>query len=37
MNPIQNILNRFPLMILDGAFATELEKRGCDLSLFPTS
>ncbi len=32
MNPIQNILNRFPLMILDGAFATELEKRGCDLN-----
>lgn len=32
MNPIQNILNGFPLMILDGAFATELEKRGCDLN-----
>jgi homocysteine S-methyltransferase len=32
MNPIQNILNQYPLMILDGAFATELEKRGCDLS-----
>lgn len=32
MNPIQNILNQFPLMILDGAFATELEKRGCDLN-----
>jgi homocysteine S-methyltransferase len=32
MNPIQNILNEFPLMILDGAFATELEKRGCDLN-----
>jgi homocysteine S-methyltransferase len=32
MNPIQHILNQFPLMILDGAFATELEKRGCDLN-----
>lgn len=32
MNQIQNILNQFPLMILDGAFATELEKRGCDLN-----
>jgi len=32
MNPIQNILSKYPLMILDGAFATELEKRGCDLN-----
>jgi homocysteine S-methyltransferase len=32
MNPIQTILNQYPLMILDGAFATELEKRGCDLN-----
>ncbi len=32
MNPIATILNRFPTMILDGAFATELEKRGCDLN-----
>jgi homocysteine S-methyltransferase len=32
MNPIQNILNNYPLMILDGAFATELERRGCDLN-----
>jgi len=30
-NPIENILERFPIMILDGAFATELEKCGCQL------
>jgi homocysteine S-methyltransferase len=30
-NPIENILARYPLMILDGALATELEARGCDL------
>lgn len=30
-NPIQQILNDFPVMILDGALATELEQRGCDL------
>lgn len=28
MNPIANILSKFPVMILDGAFATELEHRG---------
>ena len=32
MNPIEAILTRFPIMILDGAFATELEKRGCNLN-----
>jgi homocysteine S-methyltransferase len=32
MNPIKNILDTFPLMILDGAFSTELERRGCDLN-----
>jgi homocysteine S-methyltransferase len=32
MNPIQNILDNYSLMILDGAFATELEHRGCDLN-----
>ncbi len=32
MNPIKDILNNFPLMILDGAFSTELERRGCDLN-----
>ena len=31
MNPIDDILNRFQTMVLDGAFATELEKRDCDL------
>ena len=31
MNPLADILARFPLLILDGAFATELERRGCDL------
>lgn len=29
---MQNILSNYPLMILDGAFATELEKLGCDLN-----
>lgn len=29
MNPINNILNDFGLIILDGALATELENRGC--------
>jgi len=32
MNPIQNILDTYSLMILDGSFATELERRGCDLN-----
>lgn len=32
MNPIKNILNDFPLIILDGALATELENRGCDIN-----
>lgn len=31
MNPIASILNSYPLMVLDGALATELESRGCDL------
>lgn len=31
MNPIDTILNHFQAMILDGALATELEKRNCDL------
>ena len=31
MNPVQRILDTFPLVILDGALATELERRGCDL------
>ncbi len=32
MNPINNILKDFPLMILDGALATELEHLGCDIN-----
>lgn len=31
MDPIAHILSAYPLMILDGALATELERRGCDL------
>lgn len=31
MNPIARILERAPALILDGALATELERRGCDL------
>lgn len=32
MNPIENISKDFPLIILDGALATELENRGCDIN-----
>lgn len=32
MNPINNILNDFKLIILDGALATELENRDCDIN-----
>lgn len=32
MNPINNILKIFPLIILDDALATELERRGCDIN-----
>lgn len=31
MNPLEAILAAHPLIILDGALATELERRGCDL------
>jgi homocysteine S-methyltransferase len=31
MDPLVRILNDYGLMILDGAMATELERRGCDL------
>lgn len=31
MNPVQAILDAYPLVVLDGALATELEARGCDL------
>lgn len=32
MNPIQKILQEFPVMILDGAMATELEKYDCNIN-----
>lgn len=31
MNPIAEILSEYPVIVLDGALATELELRGCDL------
>lgn len=31
-NPITTILRDYPVIILDGAMATELERRGCDLN-----
>lgn len=31
MNPIETMLQRQPLVVLDGALATELEQRGADL------
>lgn len=30
-NPITSILDRHPALVIDGALATELERRGCDL------
>ncbi|AOC89783.1 homocysteine S-methyltransferase [Bacillus amyloliquefaciens] len=32
MNPITQILDEYPVMIIDGAMATELERMGCDLN-----
>ncbi|WP_298817565.1 homocysteine S-methyltransferase [Chloroflexus sp.] len=32
MDPIADALRQRPLLILDGAMATELERRGCDLA-----
>lgn len=32
MNPVEKILSEHSMMILDGAFSTELERRGCDLN-----
>ncbi|UGB30938.1 homocysteine S-methyltransferase [Metabacillus sp. B2-18] len=32
MNPIEQILRDFPMMILDGAMATEFENYGCNLN-----
>ncbi|MFL5805511.1 MAG: homocysteine S-methyltransferase family protein, partial [Roseiflexaceae bacterium] len=31
LNPIATILQTYPAVVLDGALATELERRGCDL------
>jgi homocysteine S-methyltransferase len=31
MNPINTILKQYPAVVIDGALATELERRGCDL------
>ena len=31
MNPVNSILDDYPVLVLDGALATELERRGCDL------
>jgi homocysteine S-methyltransferase len=31
MNPVSSILDRYPALVIDGALATELERRGCDL------
>ena len=31
MNPIASILDHHPALVIDGALATELERRGCDL------
>jgi homocysteine S-methyltransferase len=30
-NPIRSILDQYPALVIDGALATELERRGCDL------
>lgn len=32
MNPIATVLAEFPIVVLDGALATELERRGADLN-----
>ncbi|SDO11764.1 homocysteine S-methyltransferase [Alkalicoccus daliensis] len=32
MNPLEKMLESQPVIILDGALATELEKQGCDLN-----
>ncbi len=31
-NPLAEILENYPIVLLDGALATELERRGCDLN-----
>jgi homocysteine S-methyltransferase len=30
-NPLSSLLAQYPVLVLDGALATELEQRGCDL------
>jgi homocysteine S-methyltransferase len=30
-NPVRSILDQYPALVIDGALATELERRGCDL------
>jgi homocysteine S-methyltransferase len=30
-NPVASILDQYPVLVIDGALATELERRGCDL------
>jgi homocysteine S-methyltransferase len=30
-NPVTSILDQYPVLVIDGALATELERRGCDL------
>jgi homocysteine S-methyltransferase len=32
MNPLDEILSAYPIVVLDGALATELERRGADLN-----
>lgn len=32
MNPIKNILNKYGIVILDGAFSTELERKGYNIN-----
>ena len=32
MNPIQNLLSHQPVIVIDGALGTELERKGCDLN-----
>ncbi|HJS20414.1 MAG TPA: homocysteine S-methyltransferase [Anaerolineales bacterium] len=32
MNPIASILDRYPVLVIDGALSTELERRGYDLN-----
>ncbi|HET9914484.1 MAG TPA: homocysteine S-methyltransferase [Anaerolineales bacterium] len=31
MNPVTSILDHYPVLVIDGALATELERHGCDL------